>query len=390
MFLTLVRRNNDDALYKWACDLLLNLKSKNINFTAHYLGFGHWTLKDFDINYLDNHLSIVFCFDYTTEKNREEILEYVNKNKKTNIVWIGAEHNPFDHTRITNIFWPGDLLLQNNEYKLFNNIEKIPSNKKHWISASLGIRPHRIYMASLLKGLGFDAYGDLRIKTVSQKGKKSDLVSDELSKGNNNAPDDIKTLKKYVEEKWKLNHEIKDISVEAKLGYEKLIQRYWWGSSIFLYSQYMKLGFNLNNNALNFDRHLRQLYKDKTLEIVNETSHRYDPTFITEKTLNAIIGLNLMVLNGPAGTVQLLEELGWNSCRHIINHDYDNEINPIVRCEQAIRTNDRLFYDAEYCNKLWQKNLNILIDNSIWAREKLYVQILKDCEEQISSIKISH
>ena len=172
MFLTLVRRNNDDALYKWACDLLLNLKSKNLNFTAHYLGFGHWTLKDFNINYLNTDLTIIFCFDYTTEKIRKEILGYVNQNKKTNIVWIGAEKNPFDHPRIKNIFWPGDLLLQNKEYKLFNNIEKTPSNKKHWISASLGIRPHRIYMASLLKGLGLDTHGDLRIKTVSQRGKK--------------------------------------------------------------------------------------------------------------------------------------------------------------------------------------------------------------------------
>lgn len=390
MFLTLVRRNNDDALYKWACDLLLNLKSKNLNFTAHYLGFGHWTLKNFNINYLDTDLTIVFCFDYTTEKIRKEIVEYVNQNKKTNIVWIGAEKDPFDHPRIKNIFWPGDLLLQNKEYKLFNNIEKTPSNKKHWISASLGIRPHRIYMASLLKGLGLDTHGDLRIKTVSQMGEKSDLVSEELSKGNNNAPDNIKTLKKYVEEKWKLNSEIKDISIEANVGYEKLIQKPWWGSSIFLYSQYMALGVNENNNALNFDRYLRELYKDKTLEIINETSHGHDPAFITEKTLNAIIGLNFVVINGSARTVQLLEELGWNSCRHIINHDYDNIINPILRCEQAIRLNDRLFYDTEYCNELWQKNLNILIDNSIWAREQLYKQILEDCEKRISSIKINH
>ena len=34
----------------------------------------------------------------------------------------------------------------------------------------------------------------------------------------------------------------------------------------------MALGMNQNNNAANFDKNLRHLYKDKTLEVVNETS----------------------------------------------------------------------------------------------------------------------
>jgi hypothetical protein len=148
----------------------------------------------------------------------------------------------------------------------------------------------------------------------------------------------------------------------------------------------MALGFNQNNNAANFDKNLRHLYKDKTLEVVNETSHGYDPVFVTEKFMNAVIGLNLIVMNGPAGTIRLLEDLGWNSCRHVINHDYDDIENPIVRCENAIRLNSKLFSDSEYCNNVWKENIKILKDNSEWAREYLYNKILKNCEDRIKEL----
>ncbi len=363
MFLTEVRRHNDNDLFDWAVSLLSNLEDKN--FTAHYFGYGQFTLvvdEHFnDLKYsLTKNKTIVFCYDYILDDVRKRIVDEIEKNKDAILVWIGAEKDPFNHPRIKNIFWPGDMLLQNKEYQKFNNVEKEPSNKKHWISTSLGDRPHRIYFASLLKGFGYDKHGDLRIKI----------------------PDNITTLSSYVEQKWNLSKEIDDISAESNKGYQELIKRKWWGSSLFLYSHYMALGRNQNNNAMNFDQHLRKLYKDKTLEVVNETMHGYNPIFITEKFINAVIGLNLIIMNGPAGTVKWLEELGWNSCRHIINHDYDDIENPIIRCEQAIRLNSRLFSDPEYCNNSWRNNINTLHNNSKWARDHLYHKILKNCEQQ--------
>ena len=385
MFLTEVRRKNDEDLYHWAISLLKDLKNKDKNFTAHYIGYGQSTLENNKI-VLTNNTEIVFCFDYILKDNQKYILEQIENFKHIKLIWIGAQKDLFNHPRIKNIFWPGDMLLQNKEYKKFNNIKKEPSNEKHWISTSLGIRPHRIYVASLLKGLGFDKYGDLRIKTISSDNKKSPLVSSKLAKGNNFAPDNIATLSLYVKDKWKLSKEVKNISIESNKGYQELIKKSWWGSSIFLYSQYMELGINENNNALNFDKYLRDLYKNKTLEIVNETSHGYDPIFVTEKFINAVIGMNLIIINGPKGIVKLLEELGWNSCRHIINHEYDDINDPIIRCEQAIRLNSRLFNDPKYCNNLWKNNISILLNNSQWARDHLYNQVLKHCEKQIKEI----
>ena len=59
---------------------------------------------------------------------------------------------------------------------------------------------------------------------------------------------------------------------------------------------------------------------------------------------------------------------------------------PILRCEKAIRLNSKLFSDPAYCNKSWQDNLNILHDNSKWARDHLYNQILKNCEQQFKEV----
>ena len=396
MFLTEVRRHNDEELHAWAISLLTDLKDAGTTFTAHYIGYGQWTFGD-ENEFKDNRIilknlfsktgtTIIFCFDFTIEDNRKDIIQAMEEKKDAKLIWIGAEKDPFDHPRINCVFWPADMLLQNKQYKNFDDVEKEPSEQRHWISTSLGIRPHRIYMASLLKGMDLDKHGDLRIKTVSRSGKKSPLVSEALAQGNGNAPDNTPTLPLYVKDNWKLSKEIENISEESSKGYQELIKRKWWGSSLFLFSHYMALGFNQNNNAANFDKNLRHLYKDKTLEVVNETSHGYEPVFITEKFINAVIGLNLVIMNGPAGTVKLLEDLGWNSCRHVVNHDYDDITDPILRCEKAIRLNSKLFSDPAYCNKLWQDNLNILHDNSKWARDHLYNQILKNCEQQFKEV----
>ena len=220
---------------------------------------------------------------------------------------------------------------------------------------------------------------------MSQSSKRSPLVSEELFKGNGFAPDDIPSMSEYVEHKWGITDQKENISTDSTEGYKELLKRKWWGSSLFLFSDYMTLGLNQNNNAANFDKNLRHLYRDKTLELVNETCHRYDPIFVTEKFINAVVGLNFIVMNGPAGTVQLLEDFGWNSCRHVINHDYDTIENPILRCEQAIRLNYKLFSDVEYCNKMWQNNIHILQHNSQWARGRLYDKLLNTCTEQIKN-----
>ena len=386
MFLKEIRRRNDDYLYNWALSILNDVRKNDASITAHYIGYGQFTLDRNENLISSSGTTIIFCFDFTLEDTRKNIIKEVEKNKDVQLLWIGAEKDPFDHPRIKSAFWPADMLLQNKQYKKFNDVEKEPSEQRHWISTSLGIRPHRIYMASLLKGMDLDKHGDLRIKTVSRSGKKSSLVSEELATGNNNAPDNTPTLPLYVKDKWKLSKEIENISAESSKGYQELITRKWWGSSLFLYSHYLALGWNENNNALNFDKNLRHLYKDKTLEVVNETMHGHNPIFVTEKFINAVIGLNLVIMNGPAGTVKLLEDLGWNSCRHVVNHDYDDTTDPILRCEQAIRFNYKLFSDPAYCNKVWQENLNILHDNSKWARDHLYNQILKNCEQQFKEV----
>ena len=104
MFLTEVRRHNDQELYAWACSLLVNLKDKGDFFSAHYLGYGQFTLDRNEKLISYTNTTIVFCFDYLLEDTRKHILEEIENNKDARLIWIGAEKDPYDHPRITNIF----------------------------------------------------------------------------------------------------------------------------------------------------------------------------------------------------------------------------------------------------------------------------------------------
>ena len=70
----------------------------------------------------------------------------------------------------------------------------------------------------------------------------------------------------------------------------------------------------------------------------------------------------------------------------MINHDYDDIVNPIIRCEKAIRLNYRLFNDPDYCNDAWRDNIEILKSNSKWARDHLFNKILNACEDQVKKL----
>ena len=380
MFSTFIRRSNDGYLYDWAYNLAEALQQKK-NYDVHYIGYGQF---DFDQNHsliekitTGNNIA-VFCFDFLVPETIQQIQDKIDVNVDANLLWIGAQENVFKHERIKTIFWPCDMLLQINEYGQLEKIDKLPSNNKHWISTSLGIRQHRIYMASLLKGLGMDDTGDLRIKTVSRMGPKAPNMSEQLAKGNGLAPDGQPSLPEYVKDKWHVPQD--KMSIEAINGYKNLITKKWWGSSIFTYKQYIALGdYHGSNDAGNFDKYLRHLYRDKTLEIVNETSHGSDPVFLTEKFINGVFGMNFIIINGAKGTIKILEDLGWNSCRHVIDHGYDEIDDPIDRCEQAVRKNKKILSDPEYCNNLWNENLAILEYNRYWAKDILLRKVLEKC-----------
>ncbi len=376
MFHKVERRDTDKELFPWATRLVNDLRNNGKEFTAQYFGWGEFNLKECP-NITRDGKNLIFCIDVTSKHTKKRIVAEIEKNENNELLWVGAEKDPFDHPRIKCVFWPADMLVLNEEYKNFDNIEKGPSPHKHWISLNLLIRPHRIYMASVLKGLNLDQKGDLRIQTFQEQphGEPPHIVS----QGN---PD----LQSYVKNNWRLKEELEKISTESSKGYQELITREWWGSALFLYKDIHALGEIQGNSWANFDKNLRHLYKDKTLEVVNESVHGYNPVCPNEKWLNAVVGLNLIVINGPANTVRLLEQLGWNSCRNVINHDYDSIVNPVERCEQAIRLNYRLFNDSAYCNKVWKDNFETLKDNSKWARLFLCSKILKSCEEEVKKV----
>jgi len=83
MFLTLVRRHNDNELFTWADQLLKNFRKNGKNFNAHYLGYGQFTLDQCK-NLIDNGKTIVFCFDYTLDKTKKILSTKLKKIRMLN------------------------------------------------------------------------------------------------------------------------------------------------------------------------------------------------------------------------------------------------------------------------------------------------------------------
>ena len=61
MFLTEVRRHNDEDLHAWAKSLLTDLKNAGTTFTAHYIGYGQWTFGD-ENEWKDNRITVENLF----------------------------------------------------------------------------------------------------------------------------------------------------------------------------------------------------------------------------------------------------------------------------------------------------------------------------------------
>ena len=98
MFLTEVRRFNDEDLYAWATSLLTELKEAGKSFTAHYIGYGHWTLGRVQNDLIvKSGLTVIFCFDYTLDEQKKDIIRQIDSNTDAKLLWIGAEKQPFDH-----------------------------------------------------------------------------------------------------------------------------------------------------------------------------------------------------------------------------------------------------------------------------------------------------
>jgi hypothetical protein len=96
---------------------------------------------------------------------------------------------------------------------------------------------------------------------------------------------------------------------------------------------------------------------------------------ITEKTLHSIFGCSFPIWISSAGTVAYLEQLGIDVFRDIIDHSYDNILDPIDRLVTAIDSNRRILSDLTYARQLWIKSKDRFLANVNFMKYQQHDQI---------------
>jgi hypothetical protein len=137
-------------------------------------------------------------------------------------------------------------------------------------------------------------------------------------------------------------------------------------------------GFGLtgiHKNYENLDLNLRRYYQNSPVEIICETYYEEPSLMITEKTLHSIFGCSFPIWISSAGTVAYLEQLGIDVFRDIIDHSYDNILDPIDRLVTAIDSNRRILSDLTYARQLWIKSKDRFLANVNFMKYQQHDQI---------------
>lgn len=119
----------------------------------------------------------------------------------------------------------------------------------------------------------------------------------------------------------------------------------------------------LGNVANNYNRVLSPLYKKTFVEIVSDTTFYESAGFINDKYINSIFGANFPIFVASVGTVKTLRNFGFDMFDDIIDHSYDEVVNPVLRLSKAIDLNQHLLSNSVLTKTLWSKNANRFIDN---------------------------
>ena len=122
----------------------------------------------------------------------------------------------------------------------------------------------------------------------------------------------------------------------------------------------------LFNNPENFTNNLVPFYQNSFVEFVCESVYEYDLPWISEKLLNSQLGSNFPIWISGKGTVKWLREHGFDVFDDIIDHSYDTERDPVLRMQNCIADNWKLFADAKRTKYLWTKHQQRFKQNVAW------------------------
>ncbi|MFY8149362.1 MAG: hypothetical protein ACOVNL_09120 [Prochlorococcaceae cyanobacterium] len=110
-------------------------------------------------------------------------------------------------------------------------------------------------------------------------------------------------------------------------------------------------------------------YYNTNISVITETGTDNLSKRITEKTIKPLALGHPCVIIGHPESVQLARELGFSAMDHVINHDYDSEINPIRRTQEAI-ISAKVFIDKIHTQEILPASFRDHAKHNIhWAKD---------------------
>jgi len=260
-----------------------------------------------------------------------------------------------NYKNVNIISWGGDITNQMIKYKSLPVIlEKNLDSNKIFLSLNRNNRTHRIYLISLILGLGLENNGMISCmfssRPINDLGWKFNtsniLLKDVFIKGNN-----------------KMSGNLFDIKNNKKI-YEN----------------------NDNDNFSNYQNVLKKYYYNTFIEIISETSFTESSFLITEKTQNCFYGCNFPIWISSKGTVSYLRNLGFDVFDDIIDHSYDDIDNPIERIYHAINNNILILTDIDLVKQLWIKNQCRFRSNIKFLQNEFYNKLYNQVEKKFNEL----
>jgi hypothetical protein len=288
----------------------------------------------------------------------------------TSLEFIEREINGYcDLKNLIPICIGGDIFLENEGYNTVDLILKKEVSNKHVVCLNNYPRPHRVATILYLIYKNLDKH--CNISFMSNDIRRL-LYSHEIELEFYN----ISTVSDWIYfEDLNLKNDLESLSTNLK-NYKFLIE-----------DVYLNTHGNENPNVFNFSEKLFNSYQKSLVEIITESTC-FEPSLnLTEKYTNSIYGCNFPIFISSQDTVQYLRKIGFDTFDDIIDHSYDNEINPFYRLKKAIDLNSDIISNCDLALELFEKNKQRFVDNKNFYETKFYDIINDKRQNELLRIK---
>lgn len=345
-FIMFNRRFNDEFFFDLMIKILEKFDSAGIMYDSYYLPWPHFNNNCY---FHKTNNRILFHMDMIPNLDNLSRLATDNPNHKH--VFFSTQltnQNLPDFKNVRIVHWGSDYLLQENDYRILEPVEKKITNQlPYWICLNRDPKLHRLLVVSYLKGLGLEQFGNIHINP--EKLLTIDSWRSLCTQDYQTASLDQSTIN-TLDRGFCLLKDSPNLVTDSTLIYPK---------------------YN-NDNVSNFNRYLRKYYTNTLVEIVNETAFTVSGLHLTEKFINSVFGMNIPLLVGVPGIVSYVEKLGFDMFRDIVDLKYDNVSDPLQRLTCAVDSNIRLLSDAQFAKEVWSQCQNRLINNVNWAKHCMH------------------